>query len=142
MCLNIDIMTIFRHVVYITVSFTTKWSLRNMDSILEAIFHFFIEAVKFIFYVIIWNIVFFYIGVTILKTLTFLKYPTGKQFEKHVNVISGVGLNFIFILWSLIATYNFSTNKYFLVTGLVIALFQALLIAMKYYSLNRNAYEL
>jgi len=113
-----------------------------MDSILEAIFHFFIEAVKFIFYVIIWNIVFFYIGVTILKTLTFLKYPTGKQFEKHVNVISGVGLNFIFILWSLIATYNFSTNKYFLVAGLVIALFQALLIAMKYYSLNRNAYEL
>ena len=113
-----------------------------MNSILEEIIHFFIEAVKFIFYVIIWNIVFFYIGVTILKILTFLKYPTGDQFEKHVNVISGVGLNFIFILWSFIAAYNFSTNIYFLVVGIVIALFQAILIAMKYYSLNRNAYEL
>ena len=113
-----------------------------MDSILEAIFNFFIEAVKFIVYVIIWSIVFFYIGVTVLKIITFLKYPTGKQFEKHVNVISGVGLNSIFILWALIATYNFSTNIYFLVVGLVIALFQVLLIAMKYYSLNRNAYEL
>ena len=113
-----------------------------MDSIFEAILNFVVEAVKFIVYVIIWNIVFFYIGVTILKTLTFLKYPTGKQFEKHINIISSVGLNFIFILWALIATYYFSTNIYFLVFGLVVAAIQALLIATKYYSQYRNAYEI
>ena len=113
-----------------------------MDSILETVFSFIAEAVKFILYVIIWNIVFFYIGVTVLKTLTLLKYPTGKQFEKHVNIISGAGLNFVFILWAAIATYNFSTNIYFLATGLVVALIQALLIATKYYSQYRNTYEI
>ena len=113
-----------------------------MDNILETIFNFVVDALKFIFYVIIWSFFFFYIGVATLKTLTLSKYPMGKQLEKHVNVISGVGLNTIYILWSSIATYNFSTNMYFLVAGLVIAIIQTLLIAKKYYSQFRNSYEL
>jgi hypothetical protein len=113
-----------------------------MDSILEVIFDVIVELFKLIFYVIIWSFIFFYIGVVILKVITLFKYPTGKQFEKHVNVISGVGLNAIFILWSCIAVYNFRDNIYFLVVGLVVAVIQGLLIAMKYYSQYRTSCEL
>ena len=59
-----------------------------MDSIFEAIFNFVIEVVKFTIYVVIWSYVLFFIGVAILKILTFLNYPTGLQFEKQVNIIS------------------------------------------------------
>ena len=95
-----------------------------MDSILEVIFNFIFETIKLIFYVLIWNIVFFYIGAAILKIFTFLKFPKGQQLEKHVNVISGVGLNFVYILWSSIATYNYTTNAYFLISGFLITAIQ------------------
>ncbi|MFK5970787.1 MAG: hypothetical protein QM487_11800 [Candidatus Marithrix sp.] len=113
-----------------------------MDIIFEAIFNFVIEVVKFTIYVVIWSHVLFFIGVAILKILTFFNYPTGLQFEKQINVISGVGSNAVYIFWACIATYNFSENIYLLVAGLVVAIFQALLIAIKYYSEYRNQYEI
>lgn len=112
-----------------------------MDSIFETIFSFVIEIIKLIIYVVIWSYVLFFIGVAVLKVFTFFKYPTGMQFEKHINVISGVGLNSIYIFWACIATYNFSQNIYFLIAGLIVAILQALLIAIKYYSQHRNQYE-
>ena len=113
-----------------------------MGSIFEIIFNFIVEAIKLILYIIIWNVIFFYIGVAVLKILTYGKYPVGKQFEKHVNILSGVGLNTIFLLWASIATYNYSENIYFLVVGAVVAAIQASLIIIKYYSQFRNNYVL
>lgn len=113
-----------------------------MDSVFEAILDFVAETIKLIVYVIIWNLIFFYIGVFILKILSFYKYPVGQQFEKHINVISFVGLNAIYILWSSIATYNYSENIYFLAVGLAVATIQFFLIAMKYYSQYRKSYDL
>ncbi|GEM_PF-968646 len=113
-----------------------------MDSVLETIFNFFIEVMKLIIYTIVWNFVLFYIGVFILKILSLNKYPVGLQFEKHVNVISFVGINAIYILWSSIATYNYSENVYFLAVGLAVASVQFVLITMKYYSQFRKSYDL
>ncbi|MGH1543807.1 MAG: hypothetical protein ACRBHB_25635 [Arenicella sp.] len=113
-----------------------------MDGIFEAIINFVIGVIKFLFYVVIWNHLFFYIGYALLKLLTFFKYPTGMQLKKQINVISCVGINAIYILWASIATYNFGENANLLIAGLVVAVFQALLIAIKYYSHDRNEYGL
>lgn len=113
-----------------------------MGTIIEVIFSFLIDAIIFIIEVVIWGYVLFYIGVTVLKIITFSNYPTGMQLEKHVNVISGAGLNAIYIFWACISTYNYNENIYFLVTGLVVAIFQSLLITTKYYSQDRNQYGL
>ncbi len=113
-----------------------------MDGIFEAIINFVIGVIKFLFYVVIWNHLFFYIGYVLLKLLTFFKYPTGMQLKKQINVISCVGINAIYILWASMATYNFGENANLLIVGLVVAVFQALLIAIKYYSHDRNEYGL
>jgi len=109
-----------------------------MDSVLEAIFHFVVEVLKLILYVLIWSYVLFYIGVLTLKLLSLFKYPVGKQYKKHVNVISFVGLNTIYTTWAAIASFNFSENMFLLVIGLIIAIVQFFLIATKYYSEYRN----
>ncbi len=109
-----------------------------MDSLLEALLNLVIEILKVIFYVVIWSYVLFFLGVVILKIVTLGKYPVGMQYKKHVNVVAFVGVNALFLLWSSIATYNFSENKYFLIAGLVIATIQGLLIAFKYYSEYRH----
>lgn len=113
-----------------------------MGNIIEVVLSFLIEAIVFIIEVVVWGFVLYYIGVTVLKIITFSSYPTGMQLEKHVNVISSAGLNAIYIFWACIATYNFNENIYFLVAGLVVAILQSLLIAIKYYSLDRNQYGL
>ncbi len=113
-----------------------------MDTIFETVLNFIIEVIKLIFYVLIWSYILFFIGVLVLKIFTLFRYPTGIQYEKHLNIISGVGLNTIYVFWSCIATYNFSENIYFLIAGVVIATLQVLFIALKYYSQDKNQYEL
>lgn len=113
-----------------------------MDSIFEPIINFIIEAFKFLIYVVIWGYVLFYVGFAILKIITFFKYPSGMQLEKQINIISGVGLNGIYISWACIATYNFSENIYFLLAGIVVATFQILIISLKYYSQDRDDYKI
>ena len=112
-----------------------------MDDIIEHLFNFIIEAIKFVFYVVIWSYILFYIGFVILKISTLLNYPSGKQLEKHINLISGVGLNGIYITWACIATYNFNSNIYLLVAGGFVALLQILLVSLKYYSQDKSEYE-
>lgn len=109
-----------------------------MDSIFELAFNFIIEAIKFIFYAVLWSYILFYIGVITLKIFTLNKYPVGMQYCKHINVISFVGLNVVYSLWAFIATYNFNKNLYLLFIGLVLAVIQACLIAIKYYSKDRD----
>ena len=109
-----------------------------MDSIFEAALNIVLEIVKFIVYVVIWCLLLFYIGVLILKVLTLLKYPAGNQLTKHVNVISGVGLNSVFIAWSSIATYNNSENLYLLVFGIVVFSIQFIFVAFKYLNQDRT----
>ncbi len=113
-----------------------------MGAIFELVLSFLIETIIFIFEVVIWDYILFYIGVTVLKIITFSNYPTGMQLEMHVNVISGAGLNAVYIFWACIATYNYNENIYFLIAGLVVAVMQSLLIAIKYYSRDRNQYGL
>ena len=112
-----------------------------MDDIFEAILNFFIEIVKFVFYVVIWSYVLFYIGFAILKIVTFFNYPRGMQLKRQISVISGVGLNGLYISWASIAAYNFSNNIYFLIAGIVVAILQILMISLKYYSQDRSQYE-
>ncbi len=109
-----------------------------MDSIIEMTINFIIEVIKFIFYVVFWSHILFYIGVITLKTFTLNKYPVGMQYRKHINLISFVGLDVIYSLWSLIATHNFSENFYLLFIGLGLAILLACLIAIKYYSKDRD----
>lgn len=112
-----------------------------MDSVFQIVINFVIETVKFIIYVVIWSYVLFYIGSTILKIVTLLSYPRGMQLTNQINVISGVGFNGIYITWACIATYNFNENIYFLTGGLMVAIFQILLISLKYYYQDRSQYE-
>lgn len=104
-----------------------------MDSILENVINFVVELVKLVVYVIVWEYILFYLGVIVLKIVTILKYPSGNQLDKQVNIISGVGINTLFIAWSSIATYNNDENIYFLMVGIFIAIIQSLLIGFKYY---------
>ncbi len=112
-----------------------------MGSIFEPIIEGIIEVVKFIVSALIWGVVLFYIGYAILMLVTFFKYPSDKQLEKQVNVISCVGLNGVYISWACIATYNFNENMYFLLAGVVVAIFQTLLISLKYYAQDKGKYE-
>ena len=112
-----------------------------MSDFLETIINIIVETIKFIIKTMIWNFILFYLGVLVLKVLSLNNYPVGRQFEKHINVICLVGANTIYILWSSIATYNYSENIYFLVVGLVFAIIQFLVIAIKYYSQFRGSYE-
>ena len=48
----------------------------------------------------------FNLGRVFLLLVTLGKYPRGIKLEKHVNLISGVGVGIMFSLWALIAIYN------------------------------------
>jgi len=76
------------------------------DNIVESIFSFVIETIKFWLWSILWGVVILNIGRFALLAVTLGRYPKWQDVEKSPNKISFVGMVMILLVWSAIAFNN------------------------------------
>jgi hypothetical protein len=74
----------------------------QMDDLADII----VEILKFIILMLIWGWIFYILGYAVLWVFTFGKYPKGLKSPQQANLVSGVGLLFLIVLWSGIVGYN------------------------------------
>ena len=77
-----------------------------MDDIIEAIIKGIWEAIKFILYVVVFNIILFNLGRVTLLTATLGKYPRYNHIEKDSEKIAWFGVFVLVAAWSAIAIFN------------------------------------
>ena len=73
-----------------------------MDDIVDFIW----GVIKIIIHMIIWGIILYYLGYVVLWVFTLGRYPRGPRSKRRTNLISGVGLLFLVVVWFGIAGYN------------------------------------
>ena len=77
-----------------------------MDDIVEAIIKGIWVAIKFILYVVVFNIILFNLGRVTLLTATLGKYPRYNHIERDSEKIAWFGFFVLLLAWSAIAIYN------------------------------------
>jgi predicted PurR-regulated permease PerM len=73
-----------------------------MDHIVDFIW----RVIKEIIYMIIWGIILYCIGYAVVWAFTLGRYPKGPRSKRRTNLISGLGLFFLIVVWFGIAGYN------------------------------------
>ena len=81
-----------------------------LETIFELILQFIIELVRFVIFLILYNIVAFCIGYVILKVITLWRYPGKEMSEQDKNVVSNIGI----FVPSVLYLGLFITNAYIL----------------------------
>lgn len=81
-----------------------------IEKIFEIIFQFIIEFIRFVVFLILYNIVAFCIGYIILKVVTLWRYPGREMSERDKNVVCNTGIIVPFFLYLAL----FITNAYIL----------------------------
>ncbi len=70
-----------------------------IEKIFEIIFQFIIEFIRFVVFLILYNIVAFCIGYIILKVVTLWRYPGREMSEHDKNVVCNTGIIVPFVLY-------------------------------------------
>ena len=73
-----------------------------MDDVVDFILH----VIKMIIFMFIWGIILYCIGYAVVWAFTLGKYPKGPRSQRQTNLISGVGLLFLVVVWFGITAYN------------------------------------
>ncbi len=73
-----------------------------MNNVLDFIY----DVIKMIIFIFIWGIILYCIGYAVLWLFTLGRYPKGPRSKRRTNLISGVGLLFLVVVWFGIAGYN------------------------------------
>lgn len=77
-----------------------------MEDLIEAIIKGIWVAIKFILYVVVFNIILFNLGRVTLLTTTLGKYPRYRHIERDSEKIAWFGVFVLVAAWSAIAIYN------------------------------------
>ena len=77
-----------------------------MEDILELLFNGLKEVMKFLLYVIIFQIVLFNIGRFTLLSVTIGKYPRYRHVERDADKIAFFGFFVLLCMWTVVALYN------------------------------------
>ena len=73
-----------------------------MDDVVDFVLH----VIKMIIFMFIWGIILYCIGYAVVWAFTLGKYPKGPRSQRQTNLISGVGLLFLVVVWFGITAYN------------------------------------
>lgn len=77
-----------------------------MEDIIEVIIKGIWTAIKFIFYIVVFNIILFNVGRVTLLTATLGKYPRYNHIGRDSEKIASVGVLVLVVAWSAIAIFN------------------------------------
>lgn len=67
---------------------------------------FILEVLKAIVAILIWGWILYILGYAVIWVFTFGRYPKSHETLRQTNLISGVGLLFLIVLWLGLASYN------------------------------------
>jgi hypothetical protein len=65
-----------------------------------------LEILKAIIIMLIWGWILYILGYVVLWVFTLGRHPKGPKSPRQTNLVSGVGLLFLIVLWSGLAGYN------------------------------------
>jgi hypothetical protein len=67
---------------------------------------FILEVLKGVVILLIWGWILYLLGYVVLWAFTLGRYPKGPKTQRQNNLVSGVGLLFLIVLWFGLAGYN------------------------------------
>jgi hypothetical protein len=70
------------------------------------------DALKFVFFAMLWSLVLFNLGRLALLICTAGRYPRGRALELHADRISLVGFAVLICAWSAIALHNHFSHAF------------------------------